>query len=179
MPDDAATRRYSVVATDQHLDAMARLSATPRLWGPVVWLGVPVALWLGLLLSSSLMPAAVRQRLPLMGLSVLVLGGAIGWLMAVYLRRTVRRRMRRALEEGGWHVGSEHEAVFSDTGFTLSGPASEMADRYDHFSWVLERDGAVLLRRRESRAPVLSVAELFPPQELERVRRGIADARDA
>ena len=49
---------------------------------------------------------------------------------------------------------------------------------YENVRGVHEDRGGILLRRRWSRTPVLSVSELFPAAELERVRRRSAE-RDA
>jgi hypothetical protein len=98
-----------------------------------------------------------------------------GWLSAALLRWSARRRLRRGLAEGGWHVGSEHHAQFDETGIELRGPTSEVPVSYENIRRVHEDRGGILIQRRWSRTPVLSVSELFPAVELERVRRRSAE----
>jgi hypothetical protein len=164
-----------VVATQEHVDAMSWVTSGPRSWGLLPWLGVIAAAWFGFGLGVWLLPASADQNPTLALVAALASAALWGWGMVVFLRWTVRRKMRDLLIDSGWYVGSEHEAEFRDEGFTLRGPTSEVSERFEHLRSVRQDRGGVLLRRRESRTPLLSVADLFPEAELERVRRGIAD----
>ena len=160
-------RCYSVVATERHLEAISSASSAARSWGPLAWSAVLVGAWFGLVVGAWLLLAVAADTAPTVGwVSVLASAVLWGWLTARYLRWTLRRRMRHALETGGWHVGSEHHAEFSEAGLVLRGPTSELVVSHENIREVVERDGAVLIRRRWSRTPALSVSELFPPEEI-------------
>jgi hypothetical protein len=175
MANDGTVTRYSVVATQAHIDAIARVGSSPRIWGPLAWLGVLAGAWFGMLLGSSLLPPSVEDHPALGWLTVLSSMVLWGWISVAVLRWSVRRRLRRGLAEGGWHVGSEHHAEFDETGIALRGPTSEVPVSYENVRGVHEDRGGILIRRRWSRTPVLSVSELFPAVELERVRRRSAE----
>jgi len=164
-----------VVATQQHIEAMARIGSTPRIWGPLAWLGVLAGAWFGLIVGARLLPASAQDHPALGWLTVLSSAALWGCLSGVALRWSLRKRLQRALAEGGWHVGSEHHAEFSETGLALRGPTSEVPVSYENIRWLREDRGGVLIRRRWSRTPLLSGADLFPDGELERVRRRAAD----
>jgi hypothetical protein len=178
-PGTGAPRSHRVVATDAHIDAMAWVTSGPRSWGCLPWLAVFSAVWFGFVLGVWLLPASADDTPAIALVAALASAALWGWLMVLFLRRAVQRKMRDLLVEGGWYAGSEHEAEFRDDGFTLRGPTSEVSERFEHLRSVRCDRGGILLRRRESRTPLLSVAELFPDDELERVRRGIKDASGA
>lgn len=174
--DTGRVTAYSVVATRDHVEAMARAVSGPRYWGPLAWVGVPAGLWFGFVLAAALMPDRIRDDL-LGWVVALGSAGLGGWLMARYMHWAVRARMRRHLRRHGWHEGSEHRAEFTDTHLTLQGPSSRVHEPYSALRSVEVRRDGVLLRRRRSRRPVVSVVELFPPAELERVRAGLPRGR--
>lgn len=176
---DGTTTSYSVVATQAHIDAIAWVGSSPRIWGALAWTGVLAGGWFGLVLGAWLLPASAEDHQALGWLAVLSSAVFWGCLSAMALRRSVRSRLRRDLEDGGWHVGSEHHATYDDTGLSLRGPTSEVTVSYENVRSVHEDRGGVLVRRHWSRTPVLSVSELFPPVELERLRRRIAQRRPA
>jgi hypothetical protein len=177
-PPEPAPRTYSVVATPGHIDAMAWVTSSPRSWSLLPWLAVLSAAWFGFALGVWLLHLATAGAASAFAaLSAFASAVFWGWLMALFVRRVVRKKMRELLVDNGWHVGSEHHAEFRDHGFTLRGPTSEVSERYAHLRSLRVDRGGVLLRRRESRTPLISVADLFPEPELERVRRGIADGR--
>ena len=167
-----------MVATPDHIDGMAWVTSSPRSWSLLPWLAVLSAAWFGFALGVWLVHLAASGAVSAFAaLSALASAVFWGWLMALFVRRVVRRKMRDLLVDNGWYVGSEHHAEFRDEGFTLRGPTSEVSERYAHLRSLRLDRGGVLMRRRESSTPLISVTDLFPEPELERVREGIAAGR--
>lgn len=161
---------YAVVARPEHVEAMARAVSSPRWFGPLPWFTVIAGTWFGLMAALNQLPEWLRVR-PALGWPAVVAGGAlVGWLTVLLAVWVVRRTMRRTLVERGWGVGTEHVAEHGDGWVRLRGPGSEVLVEADDLRRAHERAGAVVLLVAGD-APVLSVAELFPADELGRLRR--------
>ena len=170
-PTPVAT--YAVVARPEHVEAMADAVSSPRWFGPLPWFTVIAGTWFGLMLAMNQLPEWLRVR-PLLGWPVVVAGGALlGWLSARLGRWVVRRKMRDLLVARGWGVGTEHVAEHGDGWFALRGPASQVHVDAADVRRVHEGRGAVVVLTTDG-PPVMSVAELFPGPEVERLRRAAA-----
>ncbi len=168
------TTTYSLVATEQHAASM--LSALTRLF----WRGPRARL---LVLGSFAVGAGVTV---LVGRGPLVLGQAVlggvglAGLLAVLVTLRLRRAVRQALARG-WYAGSVHETVFEEDSVTTRGPAGAVQLRYVALGAVEQHGDVVVLRQRgpgAARGGVVSPAELFPPEEQERIRRALSGRRD-
>ena len=172
---EAPAATYAVVARPEHVEAMARVVSSPRWFGPLPWFLVLAGTWMGLALTMRFLPEALRVR-PGLGWPVVLAGAAAaGWLSVQLGSWAVRRKMRDLLVARGWGAGTEHVAEHGEGWFALRGPGSEVQVQAADVRRIHERHGAVAVLTTDG-PPVLSVAELFPTAEVERLRRGAAGA---
>lgn len=167
-PTPVAT--YAVVARPEHVGAMARAVSSPRWFGPLPWFLVVAGVWAGLALTMRFLPEPLRVR-PELGWPVVLAGGVLaGWLSARLGSWAVRRKMHDLLVARGWGPGTEHAAEHGEGWFALSGPGSQVRVDAVDVRKVHVRHGAVAVLTTDG-PPVLSVAELFPSADVERLRR--------
>lgn len=172
-PGRTPVTSYAVVAGPEHVEAMARAVSTPRWFGPLPWFTVIAGTWFGLMLALNQLPEWLRVR-PALGWPVVLLVGALVGLATVGLGVwAVRRKMRELLLARGWGEGTEHVAEHGEGWFALRGPGSEVSVDAADVRKVHERPGAVVVLVAGG-PPVMSVTELFPAAEVERLRRAAA-----
>lgn len=85
-----------------------------------------------------------------------------------------QHRRNRKNFTGVFPAGSVHTTSFGASSMTASGPIGASEIRYQAFRQLWVRDQVVALRRRDVSTVNIFPAELFPPEAVALVRRGIA-----
>ncbi len=169
---------YAVTARPEHVEAMAAAVSSPRWFGPLPWFLVLAGTWMGVVLTRRVLPDPLRER-PVIGWAVVLLGGAlVAWVSVLLGRWAIERKMRDLLLTRGWAPDTERVAEYGcdDAGnawMRLLGGDTEVLVEASEIRRVHEREGAVMLLTHGG-PPVLTVAELCPPRELERLRAGLS-----